>query len=54
MANKYRRNLSDKESRILTELSYKNKSVFTNDDRENYVKDTKNFLHHLIEKKWIL
>ncbi len=54
MTNKYKRSLSDKESRILTELSYNSKSVFTTKDLKKYVKDTKNFLHHLVEKKWIM
>jgi len=54
MTKEYRRNLSDKESRIITDLSYKNKTIFTNSDLKEYVKDTKNFLHHLIERKWIL
>jgi len=54
MTKEYRRNLSDKESRVITDLSYKNKTIFTIDDLKGYVKDTKNFLHHLVERKWIL
>ncbi len=54
MTKEYKRNLSDRESRIITDLSYKNKSIFTINDLKEYVKDTKNFLHHLVERKWIL
>ena len=51
---KYRRTLSDRESRVLSELSYKNKNVFTLDDIKKLVEKPKNFLDQLTRKKWIL
>ncbi|MDE1832191.1 MAG: transcriptional regulator [Thaumarchaeota archaeon] len=51
---KYRRTLSDMESRILSELSYKNKTIFTPEDIKEFVDKPKNFLDHLSRKKWIL
>lgn len=51
---KYRRTLSDRESRILSELSYRNKTVFTLDDIKGQVDKPKNFLDQLTRKKWIL
>lgn len=54
MEIKYRRALSERESRVLSELSYRNKGVFTLNDLSEFVKKPKNFLHHLIEKNWIL
>lgn len=54
MEIKYRKALSERESRILSELSYQNKTIFTLNDIKGIVKDSRNFLHHLIEKNWIL
>jgi predicted transcriptional regulator of viral defense system len=54
LETKYRKALSEKESRILSELSYKNKGLFTVADLKEYVADPRNFLHHLVEKNWIL
>lgn len=54
METKYRKALSGKESRILSELSYKNKGLFTVADLKEHVPNPRNFLHHLIEKNWIL
>ncbi|MGI0088377.1 MAG: type IV toxin-antitoxin system AbiEi family antitoxin domain-containing protein [Nitrosotalea sp.] len=54
MITKYRRTLSDRESRILSELSYKNKKIFTLDDIKELVDKPKNLLDQLIRKKWIL
>ncbi|MGI0102708.1 MAG: type IV toxin-antitoxin system AbiEi family antitoxin domain-containing protein [Nitrosotalea sp.] len=51
---KYRRTLSDRESKILSELSYKNKRIFTLDDIKGLVDKPKNFLDQLTRKKWIL
>lgn len=51
---KYRRTLSDKESNALTELSYRNKRIFTLEDIKDQVEKPKNFLDQLIRKKWIL
>jgi len=50
----YRGALSDRESKVLSELSYENKTIFALKDLTPLVKDCRNFLHHLIEKKWIL
>ena len=49
-----RRTLSDRESEVLTELSYQNKSIFTLDDIKLLIKNPKNILENLVEKKWIL
>ncbi|MDH2908038.1 MAG: type IV toxin-antitoxin system AbiEi family antitoxin [Candidatus Nitrosotalea sp.] len=54
METKYRKALSERESRILSELSYRNKGIFTLNDLDEFVQKPKNFLHHLIEKNWIL
>lgn len=54
METKYRKALSGKESRVLSELSYRNKSLFTAKDLKGHVDDPRNFLHHLIEKNWVL
>lgn len=54
METKYRKALSEKESRVLSELSYRNKNIFTSSDLKEFVSDHRNFLHHLIEKNWIL
>ncbi len=51
---KYRRTLSDKESKILSGLSYKNKRIFTLDDLKGLVDKPKNLLDQLTRKKWIL
>ena len=51
---KYRRTLSDNESKILTVLSYKNKKIFTSDDLKGLVDKPKNVLDQLTRKKWIL
>ncbi len=51
---KYRRTLSDNESKVLTELSYKNKKIFTLDDLKGLVDKPKNLLDQLTRKKWIL
>lgn len=50
----YRRTLSDRESRVLSELSYKNKNIFTLSDIKKLVEKPKNFLDQLTRKKWIL
>ncbi|MDG6995939.1 MAG: type IV toxin-antitoxin system AbiEi family antitoxin domain-containing protein [Nitrososphaerota archaeon] len=51
---KYRHSLSDRESKILSNLSYSGKSVFTLEDIKRLVKDPKNVLDSLRRKKWIL
>jgi len=50
----YRSTLSDRESSILSELSYKNKGIFSIDDIKKDIENPKNFLDKLIRKKWIL
>ena len=49
-----RRTLSDKESNILSELSYHNKSIFTTEDIKKLEKNPKSILENLVKKKWIL
>jgi predicted transcriptional regulator of viral defense system len=51
---KYRRTLSDRESRILSNLSHHGKTIFTTDDIKELVSNPKSFLDHLARKKWIL
>jgi len=51
---KYKRTLSGRESRVLSELSYRNKRIFTLDDIRDLVEKPKNFLDQLTRKKWIL
>jgi len=51
---KYRRTLSGKETRILSELSYNNKKIFTLKDIEKMVDKPRNILDQLTRKKWIL
>lgn len=50
----YRRTLSDRESKILSSLSFSGKSIFIVKDIEQYVANTKNLLDSLARKKWIL
>jgi len=49
-----RRTLSEKESQIITELSYRDKSIFTVDDVRGFVDNPRNILDQLTRKKWIL
>ncbi|MGH9910540.1 MAG: type IV toxin-antitoxin system AbiEi family antitoxin domain-containing protein, partial [Nitrososphaerales archaeon] len=46
--------MSDRESRILSELSYRNKMIFTLKDIQEFEEKPKNFLDQLSRKKWIL
>ncbi|MDG6997340.1 MAG: type IV toxin-antitoxin system AbiEi family antitoxin domain-containing protein [Nitrososphaerota archaeon] len=50
----YRHSLSDRESKILSNLSYEGKSVFTVNDIKRFVKDPENILDSLRRKKWLL
>ncbi len=50
---KYRRTLSEKEAKILTDLSYRDKTVFTPKDIRT-AGDLKNVLDWLVRKKWVL
>lgn len=52
--NKYRGSLSSAESRILSDLSFKGKGIFTLDDIDQYDVNSKDLLYNLIQKNWIL
>jgi len=51
---KLKRTLSERETKVLTELSYRNKSIFTPKDLEEFVDKPRYLLEQLIRKKWIL
>jgi len=51
---KYRESLSKREARILSDLSYKGKGIFTLEDVKEYNKNTKSLLYNLSKKNWIL
>lgn len=53
MTNRYRTSLSPLESRILSDLAFKGKSLFTPRDLATYGVDTKRFLRRLRKKGWI-
>jgi len=53
-ARKYRHTLSDRESRILTTLSYRGKTIFSSDDIKEFTNNPKDLLDWLIRKRWIL
>ena len=50
----YRHTLSDRESKILSSLSYDGKTVFTAEDVKEFVDEPKNILDSLVRKRWIL
>lgn len=50
----YRRTLSERESRVLSRLSYAGKSIFTLADVKKLVSEPKDMLHNMVRKKWIL
>ena len=52
--NKYRKSLSDKEARILSDLSYKGKTIFSLEDIREYNVNPKNLIYNLTRKNWIL
>lgn len=54
MTREYRRTLSDRESKVLTGLSYRGKTIFTRNDLAGFVEEPKNLLDSLVRKKWIL
>lgn len=54
MINKYRAGLSRNESRILSDLSYRKKGIFTINDIKNYVENPRDFIYILTKKNWIL
>lgn len=49
-----RRTLSEKETLVLTELSYLGKTIFTLDDIKRLIPNTRNVLDKLVRKKWLL
>jgi predicted transcriptional regulator of viral defense system len=51
---KYRESLSSTEARILSDLSFKGKGIFTLDDIKQYDVNSKDLLYNLIQKNWIL
>lgn len=50
----YRHTLSDRESRILSSLSYSGKTIFTANDIKKSTSNPKDLLDQLVRKKWIL
>lgn len=50
----YRRTLSERESRVLSGLSYAGKTIFTLAEVKKLVPAPKDMLHNLVRKKWIL
>lgn len=52
--NKYRRTLSDAEARVLSNLSYNGRTIFTLEDIKEFVPRPKNLLDSLVRKRWIL
>ncbi len=51
---KYRGSLSEREARILSDLSYKGKGIFTLEDTKEYDKNPKSLLYNLSKKNWVL
>jgi len=51
---KYRESLSRREARILSDLSYRGKGIFTLEDIKEYYKNPKGLLYNLSKKNWIL
>ncbi|MEM3800006.1 MAG: type IV toxin-antitoxin system AbiEi family antitoxin [Thermoprotei archaeon] len=53
-AIKYRRTLSDRESRILSTLSYSGKTIFTVRDIKEFTGNPRGVIDPLIRKRWVL
>lgn len=51
---KYREGLSSAEARILSDLSFRGKQVFTLEDIEKYDKSSKDLLYRLTQKNWVI
>lgn len=51
---KYRHTLSDRESRVLSSLSFNGKTIFTLSDIRELAPEPKNLLDNLVRKRWIL
>jgi len=52
--NKYRKGLSGGEARILSDLSFKGKQIFTLEDVKKYNKNSKDLLYTLTQKNWVI
>lgn len=50
----YRRTLSDRESKVLSSLSYSGKNIFTIKDIQRFVHKPRSLLDSLVRKKWVL
>jgi predicted transcriptional regulator of viral defense system len=50
----YRRTLSDRESKILSSLSYSGRNIFTIKDVQTFVGKPRSLLDGLVRKKWVL
>lgn len=53
-AKKYRGTLSERESRIVSELSFMGKPIFSVGDIKKFTSHTNNLLSNLVKKNWIL
>ena len=51
---KYREGLSSAEARILSDLSFKGKQIFTLEDIKKYEKNSKDLLYNLTQKNWVI
>lgn len=50
----YRRTLSDRESKVLSSLSYAGRNIFTIKDIQKFVDNPRSLLDSLVRKKWVL
>ncbi|MDR1993656.1 MAG: transcriptional regulator [Nitrososphaerota archaeon] len=50
----YSRTLSERETTVLSSLSYAGKTIFTTDDLKEFTDNPKNLLDWLVRKKWLL
>ena len=51
---KYRMGLSEGEARVISDLSYRGKAIFTLKDILEYSRNPKNLLYNLTRKNWVL
>jgi predicted transcriptional regulator of viral defense system len=51
---KYRKGLSSAEARVLSDLSFNGKQIFTLEDIKKYDKNSKDFLYNLTQKNWVI
>lgn len=54
LRKEYSHSLSDRESKVLSNLSYSGKSVFTAEDIKEFVEDPRYIIDSLRRKRWIL